>query len=276
MGAYTYCSRCDKIVSKTQDRGQEEAKMKTEIQVLDHGFVRLVSFMQPVEHFQLANDVGATDWPKDWTGDLEVVRNARTSFDAHWRAGDDEGKDAKLIHRLDRLRHTSPFEAMTFTFEVMAPIFVLRQWHRHRTQAYSEQSARYGELPELFYVPEASEIGIQHGTEKQQRTKEQNPHAEGFRSLMRRQNEAAFETYRRLLSDGCARELARTVLPLATYSHMFCTVNLHNLFHFIQLRADEHAQREIQVYAEAMLELISPVVPVCVEAFQLRTGVGVE
>jgi thymidylate synthase (FAD) len=242
--------------------------------VLDHGFVRLVSFMQPVEHFEIATQE-AVDGFSQWTGDLEVVRNARTSYDAHWRVGEDAEKDAKLIHRLDRLRHTSPFEAMVFTFEVRAPIFVFRQWHRHRTQSYSEQSARYSELPELFYVPTVDDIKTQHATEKQM-SGSAHMEAEMWQSMMEQHCANAFKLYRQMLENGVARETARIVLPLATYSHMFCTVNLHNLFHFIQLRSDEHAQMEIQVYSDAMLELIATVVPVCVQAFQIRTGVGVE
>ena len=102
------------------------------MKVLDHGYVRLVDHMG---------------------SDLSVVRAARVSYDADWRTGEDEGKDAKLIHYLMKNHHTSPFESVTFTFEVKAPIFVFRQWHRHRTWAFNEVSARYSKLPEEFYVP---------------------------------------------------------------------------------------------------------------------------
>lgn len=117
--------------------------------VLDHGLVRLVDYMG---------------------GDISVARAARVSYDAAWRAGEDEGSDAKLIRYLWKHRHTTPFEAVTVTFEVLAPIFVLRQWHRHRTQSYNELSARYRELPELFYVPDPSIVGQQATTNKQGRT----------------------------------------------------------------------------------------------------------
>lgn len=214
--------------------------------VLDHGYVRLVESMG---------------------SDLSIVRNARVSYDAEWRTGENEGADAKLIHYLYRNRHTSPFESCTFTFEVKAPIFVLRQWHRHRTWSFNEVSARYAELPEEFYVPLVEHVGVQSTSNKQMRTEEVHPKAELMQSLIKMQCEGAFHTYKALLNEGCPRELARGVLPVNTYSHMFCTVDLHNLFHFLRLRLHEHSQYEIRVYAEAMLEIIKPIVPVAVEAF---------
>lgn len=232
------------------------------IMVLDLGFVRLVSYMQP------ANIAGCEYIGRDWTGDLECVRNARVSFDADWRTGEDAGKDAKLIDYMVRNNHTSPFEAMVFTFEVKAPIFVLRQWHRHRTWSYNEISARYTELDEDFYVPDVSQITTQSTTNKQARTTEQHVGAHDLRRFIENSCKKSFAEYRGLLSLGCPRELARTVLPVATYSRMFATVNLHNLFHFLRLRLHQHAQYEIRVYAEALLELITPLCPVAVETFK--------
>jgi thymidylate synthase (FAD) len=220
------------------------------IKVLDHGYVRLVDHMG---------------------SDLSIVRSARVSYNAQWRTGEDEGKDAKLINYLVKNRHTTPFESVTFTFEVKAPIFVFRQWHRHRTWAYNEISARYTELPEEYYIPAANVITTQSTSNKQMRTDEQHPQAELMRSIMESSNAAAFRTYKKLLEMGCPRELARSVLPVATYSSMFGTVNLHNLFHFLGLRCHSHAQYEIRVYAEAMLELIRPVVPVAVAAYEEHT-----
>jgi thymidylate synthase (FAD) len=124
------------------------------INVLDHGFVRLVSYMQPVSHGQAIAELADFDW----TGDLEIVRNARVSYNADWRTGEDEGKDEKLLDFMAKNHHTSPFEAMVFTFEIKAPIFVMRQWMRHRTWSYNEVSARYAELPEEFYVPAPENI----------------------------------------------------------------------------------------------------------------------
>ena len=216
------------------------------IDVLDHGFVRLVDHMG---------------------NDLSIVRNARVSYDAEWRAGEDQGSDNRLINYLYKHGHNTPFEAVTFTFDVKAPIFVLRQWHRHRTQSYNELSARYRPLPAEFYVPEPEVITTQSADNKQMRTTEVHPDAEQFRERMQAQNSMAFATYESMLRDGCPRELARSVLPVATYSHMFATMNLHNLFRFLSERLHEHAQYEMRVYAEAMLELVTPIVPVAVEAF---------
>ena len=216
-------------------------------QVLDHGLVRLVDHMG---------------------NDLSIVRAARVSYDADWRTGEDEGKDEKLIAYLMKNHHTSPFEAVTFTFEVKAPLFVFRQWHRHRTWSYNEVSARYSELPEEFYVPELSDITHQSESNKQMRTSEQHDNALLMQSYMRKSMMDAFALYKELLAQGCPRELARGVLPTSTYSRMFATVDLHNLFHFLRLRLHEHAQKEIRVYAEAMLELVEPIVPYAVAAFK--------
>lgn len=218
-----------------------------EVKVLDYGHVRLVDHMG---------------------SDLSIVRSARVSYDAVWRTGEDAGKDAKLIQYLIKNRHTTPLESVTFTFDVKAPIFVFRQWHRHRTWAYNEMSARYTELPEEFYVPEADQITTQSTSNKQMRTDELHPKAEQMREWMRVTNQVSFKMYHDLLAEGCPRELARSVLPVATYSQMFGTVNLHNLFHFLGLRTHSHAQWEIRVYALAILELIRPICPIAVTAWE--------
>lgn len=217
------------------------------IEVLDHGFIRLVDHMG---------------------SDLSIVRNARVSYDAEWRAGEDEGSDTKLINYLYRNGHNTPFEAVTVTFDVKAPIFVYRQWHRHRTQSYNELSARYRPLPTEYYVPAAEQITMQSTDNKQMRTDEQHPQADRIRQAMENTNIAAFEMYNKLLDEGCPRELARTVLPVATYSHMFATANLHNWFRFLGERLHPHAQYEIRVYAEAILKLLEPIVPIAVCAFK--------
>jgi thymidylate synthase (FAD) len=221
--------------------------MSEAIQVLDHGLVRLIDSMG---------------------SDLSIVRNARVSYNAEWRSGEDAGKDEKLIHYLIKNRHTSPFESVNFTFEVKAPIFTFRQWHRHRTWSYNEVSARYSELPEVFYVPIPADITAQSKDNKQMRTLEQHPMAEEFAERIRKSCEESFKEYHYLIENGCPRELARSVLPLGTYSHMFATVDLHNLIHFLGLRLHSHAQKEIRVYAEAMLQLIEPIVPVTVAAYK--------
>ena len=215
------------------------------VDVLDHGFVRLVDKMG---------------------SDLSIVRAARVSYDAAWRVGEDEGSDHRLINYLWRNNHTTPFEAVEFQFEVKAPIFVFRQWQRHRTWTYNELSARYRELPEEFYVPDPAKIGVQAVKNKQGRD-ESKPDLVAA-GMIKLACEGSFGIYKQLLARGIPRELARSVLPVATYSHMFAKTNLLNLLKFLTLRCDSHAQYEIRVYGEAMLELIRPIVPVSVDAWE--------
>jgi thymidylate synthase (FAD) len=224
-------------------------KFNEAIAVLDHGLVRLVDHMG---------------------SDLSIVRNARVSYNAEWRTGEDTGKDEKLINYLYTNGHNTPFECVVFTFEVKAPIFVFRQWHRHRTQSFNEVSARYTELPEEFYVPAESQITTQSSSNKQMRTDKQHSLSKYYQLQIQEQCKESFITYRRMLADGVPRELARSVLPVSTYSHMFATVNLHNLFKFLGERLHPHAQYEIRVYAEALLLLIEPICPVAVAAFKKR------
>lgn len=213
--------------------------------VLNHGHVRLVESMG---------------------SDLSIVRNARVSYDAEWRSGEDAGKDEKLIHYLVKNRHTSPFESVQFTFDIKCPIFVARQWHRHRTWSYNEISARYAELPNDMYLPKIEDIGVQSSSNKQMRDISVSENAGQIEAILNVHNIEAYKRYKRLIELGCPRELARGVLPMNVYTHFFATVDLHNLMHFIKLRLHPHAQYEIQVYASAMLELIQPIVPVTVEA----------
>lgn len=217
------------------------------INVLNHGHVRLVEHMG---------------------SDLSIVRNARVSYDAVWRTGEDAGKDEKLIDYLVKNKHTSPLESVVFTFDVKAPIFVFRQWHRHRTWAFNEISARYSRLPEEYYIPEVSQITTQSKDNKQMRTDDIHPLAEDAQDIISRSCAEAFENYQSLIGMGIPRELARGVLPVNTFSHMFATVDLHNLSHFLKLRLHEHSQYEIRVYAHAMLDLIEPIVPVTVAALK--------
>lgn len=223
------------------------------IKVLDHGHVRLVESMG---------------------SDLSIVRAARVSYNAEWRAGEDAGKDEKLIRYLMANKHTSPFESVAFTFDIKCPIFIARQWMRHRTWKYNEVSARYTELPEEFYVPDPYVIGKQSKKNKQARdldevfTQEEYELAEAKCRRIRLLCEEAFKTYRELLAQEVPRELARSVLPVGTYTHYFGTVDLHNLFHWLRLRLHSHAQYEIRQYADAILNLVTPVVPVAVSAFK--------
>lgn len=222
------------------------------INVLDHGFVRL--------HKHMGDD-------------LEVVRVARQSYDAAWRTGEDAGKDERLIRYLMRNKHTSPFEAVEFMFEVSVPIMVERQWRRHRSWTYfgvNEVSARYTELPAKFYIPDPEHVGTQSATNKQGRDlnvnvpiKKRASEVAAYRSRC----EAAFREYQWMIEQGWPREVARNVLPLATYTHMFVKADLHNLLHFLDLRSHEHAMFEMREYADALKTLVEPVVPVCMAAW---------
>jgi thymidylate synthase (FAD) len=236
---------------------------KTYRSVLNHGFVRLVDHMG---------------------SDLSVVRAARVSYDADWRSGEDEGKDSKLIRYLLLNQHTSPFESVVFTFEIKVPIFILRQWGRHRTQgyndgagigyekywAYNEVSARYTELPDEFYIPDPSMIGRQSKDNKQARDIDALNDAELLSRreaqciLLREQCQRSYELYRFLLDDGWPRELARTALHVNFYTRLFATVNLHNLLLWLNLRLHPHAQYEIRRPAIAVLELVTNIVPVTI------------
>jgi thymidylate synthase (FAD) len=204
--------------------------------------------------------------------DVSIVRSARVSYDAEWRAGEDEKSDKRLIKYLWNHHHTTPFEAATLTFEVMAPIFVFRQWHRHRTQSYNELSGRYRELPAVFYVPEVDVVGIQSSSNKQGRDTTVNneellrTRAEEI-AVYKSDCEAAFRQYQARLESGWPKELARLGLPVSTYSHMFTTMNLLNCLKFLTLRADSHAQYEVRVYANAMIELLQPHFPVTMQVF---------
>lgn len=217
--------------------------------VLDHGHVRLFEYMG---------------------SDLSIVRNARVSHDAQWRTGEDASKDEKLIRYLMKNKHTTPFESVVFTFDIKCPIFVARQWHRHRTWSYNEVSARYAELPEEYYVPEPAKVGQQSRSNKQAREFSDATYlatGEFAAKTIHTICEAAFAAYRLMLSKDVPRELARSILPVATYTHFFATVDLHNLFHFLRLRLHPHAQYEIRKYAEALLECVRDIVPVAVSAF---------
>ena len=245
-------TRFARMVSKNYRESITENTMTTAVNVLDHGIIRLVDYMG---------------------GDLSVVRAARTSYDATWRAGENEGSDHKLINYLWKNKHTTPFEAVTFTFEIKAPIFVFRQWHRHRTWSFNELSARYRELPAEFYVPSLDVLGAQSTNNRQGRVEPVSPQwAKSQANSIREACQASFEVYKDLIAMDVSRELARSVLPVATYSHMMATVNMLNLFKFLTLRADSHAQYEIRVYAEAMIEMARIVAPVSVAAWEASRG----
>lgn len=222
----------------------------TVINVLDWGYVRLIDHMGT---------------------DLSIVRAARVSYNASWRTGVDKGSDHRLIHYLYNNRHMTPFEMVEFVFEVKAPLFIFRQWHRHRTWSYNEMSGRYTVLPEEFYIPETLNIGSQSKTNKQARIfTNANLYTKVGRHLLKTYCWTSGKVYKLLLWFGFPRELARCVLPLNVYSVMFAKVDLRNLLAFLSLRDDAHAQYEMQLYAKALKKIAKEFVPVTMEAFDAK------
>ena len=212
-------------------------------ELLDHGYLQLVDNMGT---------------------DLSIVRSARVSYD-----GKGKSTDEKLINYLMKNGHNTPFESCVVSFEIKAPIFVVRQWHRHRTQSYNEISARYTELPAEFYVPDLEQITTQSKDNKQMRSEDVNLEREGIQRMIDYQNTQAFKLYQQMLNKGCPRELARSVLPVGTYTKFFATANLHNWFKFIGERSHPHAQYEIRVYSDAILEMLEGLYPIATKAFEL-------
>lgn len=218
------------------------AKHGQPVQVLDHGHVRLVDVM----------------------GDDERVEQvARLSYQQGTRK---VSETRSLLRYLIRHRHTSPLEQAVITLDMKMPIFVARQLVRHRTQSINELSGRYSEMPEEFYVPD--EVYTQSTTNKQGRGERLDRSAE-FHALvyMEEAGSQAFGRYDEMLASGVARETARMVLPLSTYTQWCTTMNLHNLLHMLELRLDPHAQWECRMYAEAIAEIVKDWCPIIWEAF---------
>jgi len=216
------------------------------IDCLDKGFVRLVDFMGD---------------------DTAIVQAARVSYGEGTKT---ISEDKGLIRYLLNKKHTSPFEQVEFKFHVKAPIFVFRQWQRTRCASINELSARYSEMKDECYLPRIEDIKLQSKDNKQCRDDKGLPHIDARIALERMKaiQEDCFAQYRELLDLGVARELARINLPVSTYSEMYWKIDLHNLFHFLKLRMDSHAQMEIRVFANALYELIKPIVPIACEAFE--------
>lgn len=215
------------------------------IPVLDHGFVRLDDAM---------------------ADDLSVVNGARVSFARHKTEMDDS--DAGLIRFLMRERHGTPFEHNSFRFHIRAPIFVAREWFRHRVGSFNEFSMRYAKATDDFYVPEPDDVRSQVGKPGAYSFEPVEPGvAETTREEMRAVYEAAFSAYERLVELGVARELARSVLPVGAYTEFYWTVNARALMNFLSLRNSETAQREIRRYAEACEQFLAEKMPVTYSAF---------
>ena len=194
--------------------------------------------------------------------DSAIVQSARVSYGSGTKTPSD---DRGLIRYLMRHKHTTPFEMVEFKFHIRAPIFVARQWLRHRTASVNEMSARYSVVDTGYFMPEA--LRTQSATNKQCSDHD----LDGAEFLLLKQKascDLAFHTYDELLKKGCSRELARTHLPQSTYTEFYWKINLHNLLHFLKLRLDDHAQKEIRDLAEQVATHVKAAVPVTWEAFE--------
>lgn len=213
--------------------------------VHDHGFVRLVDYMG---------------------SDTAIVQAARISYGAGTKT---RRSDRLLIRYLMRHRHTTPFEMVDLKFHIKAPIFVARQWFRHRASSANEVSGRYSELPDEFYLPAPDAVKPQSTTNRQGRAEKPFPDDVAHRSIdeWREGQAAAYALYRRHLDQGMSREVARIGLPMSLYTEWYWKINLHNCFHFLSLRLDAHAQDEIRAYSEQVARCTRAVAPVAYAAF---------
>ena len=217
--------------------------------VLDHGLVRVIDYMGD---------------------DAAIVQAARVSYGAGTKhVQNDEG----LIRYLMRHWHSTPFEMCEIKLHIKLPVFVARQWIRHRTANVNEYSARYSILDREFYIPEPSHLAAQSVVNNQGRGEVlQGEEAARVLEMLKRDAATSYDHYEEMLSQegqqGLARELARMNLPMNIYTQWYWKVDLHNLFHFLRLRADSHAQYEIRVYAEEMCRLVKDWVPLAYGAFE--------
>ena len=215
------------------------------IKCLDKGFVRLVDSMG---------------------GDDAIVQSARVSYG---KGTSKVSQDRGLIRYLMRHRHTTPFEMVEFKFHCKMPIFVARQWVRHRTANINEYSLRYSEARDEFYLPESDNIEFQSSINKQGRMgKVDEELKKKVQSYFKEISDRSFEIYCELNEAGVARELARAILPVNLYTEWYWKNDLHNLLHFIGLRSDGHAQYEIRVFSDAMASFVKKVAPFAWEAYQ--------
>ncbi len=217
-----------------------------EYAVLDHGFVRLIDYMGD---------------------DTAIVQAARVSYGKGTKK---VSQDRGLIRYLMRHRHTSPFEMVEFKFHVKLPIFVARQWIRHRTANVNEYSGRYSVMKEEFYLPADEDIRFQSTVNKQGRSEDEVPEEVKQRLVtwLQQTQKDLYAGYAQQVEDGMARELARIALPLSLYTEWYWKIDLHNLLHFLSLRLDPHAQKEIREYAFVMAEMVKAVCPMAYEAFE--------
>ncbi|MCU0316941.1 MAG: FAD-dependent thymidylate synthase [Fimbriimonadaceae bacterium] len=223
---------------------EAEALLDQEIKVLDKGFVRLVDYLG---------------------GDERIVQSARVSYGSGTKS---YRQDRALIHYLMRNEHTSPFEQVVLTFHTKMPIFVARQWVRHRTARLNEISGRYSVMRDEFYVPDPNQMRVQSTDNKQARGDEAVEGAEQIIAEMQTDQAHLYRHYEGMIEKGLAREIARANLPISLYTEWYWQMDFHNLCRFLMLRMDSHAQYEIRVYAEAMAKCARAVAPMAYEAFE--------
>lgn len=242
---YIGISPDERILVAHARNAQADALLDKEFRVLDRGFVRLIDYMG---------------------GDDSIVQAARVSYgEGTKKVHEDRG----LIRYLMRHWHTTPFEMVEFKFHIKLPIFVARQWIRHRTANVNEYSGRYSVMKEEFYIPDDSDIRKQSKRNRQGRSEEELPDEirQKFQQYLELSQKDAYEKYEEFIGEGLARELARINLPLSLYTEWYWKIDLHNLLHFLRLRLDEHAQFEIREYANVMNVMVRTVCPVAWEAF---------
>jgi len=229
-----------------------EGATRWDIPVHEHGFIALVDVMPRLV-------------PEGQTADSAIVQAARVSYGQGTKQ---VSEDRTLVRYLLRHRHTTPFEMIEFKFHVAMPMFVARQWIRHRTANVNEYSARYSIVPDRFYRPSVENIRAQSKGNRQGGDEPvEHATAEQFLQLLERA-EANYRDYLALTEKGVARELARAALPVSVYTEWYWKCDLHNTLRFLSLRMDPHAQQEIQDFARAMFRLIEPIVPIACEAWR--------
>ncbi|GMO26363.1 MAG: FAD-dependent thymidylate synthase [Termitinemataceae bacterium] len=227
---------------------EAEAILDKEYPVLDKGFIRLVDYLG---------------------SDERVVQSARVSYGEGTKS---YREDAGLIDYLLRNKHTSPFEQVVLTFHIKMPIFIARQWIRHRTGRLNEISGRYSVMKDDFYVPAIADIALQSTDNKQGRSNEpvDPATANKFREAFIDAQKKSYDDYKNILDKGLAREIARINLPLSLYTEIYWQMDLNNLFHFLKLRLGAHAQKEIRDYAKVLLDISKKVAPACCDSFERR------
>lgn len=223
-----------------------DAILGNQFPVLDHGFIRVIDYM----------------------GDDAAIEEAARMSYANGTRKVSETRD--LLRYLMRHRHSTPFEMAEIKFHVRLPIFVARQWVRHRTANINEQSARYSEMREEFYIPRPEQLAKQSETNKQGRGEVLSPEdASAVLRMLYADAQRSHDDYKGMLHNyNLSREVARISLPLGTYTEWVWKIDLHNLFHFLSLRADHHAQWEIRQYAQTMHDIVRQWVPIATEAFE--------